>query len=63
MARVLSAEAGVPEAAQRMLCVLADQVAHLDEQIAALDAQVREVKVDAAASAVPGARDRSIGGR
>ncbi len=50
MARVLSAEAGVPEAAQRMLCVLADQVAHLDEQIAALDAQVREaVKADAAA--------------
>jgi transposase len=50
MARVLSAEAEVPEAAQRMLCVLADQVAHLDEQIAALDAQVREaVKADAAA--------------
>ena len=35
-------DAQVPEAARRMLAVLAQQVSHLDAEIAALDAQLRE---------------------
>ena len=58
LARVLAAEAQVPEAAQRMLRVLAGQVTHLDEEIAALDAQLRQSSaMDARArrlAAVPG---------
>ena len=42
MERVTSAEARVPAAAQRMLTVLAAQVALADQEIAALDAQMRK---------------------
>jgi len=50
LARVLAPEAMVPQAAQRMLTILASQVEHLDGQIAALDAQLREaLKADEAA--------------
>jgi transposase len=50
MARVVTPEAQVPQAAQQMLTILARQVAHLDEQIAGLDAQLRQaLKTDEAA--------------
>jgi transposase len=58
MARVLSPEAAVPEMAQRMLTVLAQQVAHLDGEIASLDGQMKDLrKADEAArrlNQVPG---------
>ena len=48
--RIAVPDAQVPEAAQRMLEVLAGQVRHLDAQIAALDAQLRQAAaVDATA--------------
>jgi transposase len=58
IARVMTPEAQVPEAAQRMLTILASQVEHLDGQIAALDTQMRDaLKTDEAArrlAQVPG---------
>ena len=42
MERVGSADAAVPEAAQEMLTVLADQVAQLDGRIAGLDLKMRQ---------------------
>lgn len=50
LTRILTPEAQVPEAAQRMLTILARQVEHLDDEIAALDAHLREaLKTDEAA--------------
>ena len=42
MQHVMSPEAQIPEAAQRMLAVLAGQLAQVDAEIAALDKQMRE---------------------
>ncbi len=42
MQHVMSPQAGIPEAAQRMLAVLAGQLAQVDAEIAALDKQMRE---------------------